>query len=86
MDFALADSVLHFNDGKRGHAATFSRKRLDVGIPFHIYYSANDTRRICASVKKNTESKKKKRLDNLKGYNERTKRTITNRGRGLFIV
>ena len=46
MDFALADSVLHLKDGKRGHAGIFSLMRLDVGIPSHIYYWANDTRRI----------------------------------------
>ena len=79
MDFALADSVLHLNDGKRGHAGIFSRMRLDVGIPSHIYYWANDTRRICASAEKNME-KQKKRLDNLKRYKGRTRRTITNWG------
>ena len=52
MDFALTDSVLHFNDGKRGHAGIFSRMILDGGIPSHIYYWANDTRRICASAKR----------------------------------
>ena len=67
MDFALADSVLHFNDRKREHAGIFSRMRLDVGIHSHMYYWANDTRVICAGAKKNTE-KQKKRLDNLKGH------------------
>ena len=76
MDFALADSVLHFNDGKRGHAGIFSQMGLDVGIHSHIYYCANDTRKICASAKKTSE-KQKKRLDSLKGYKERTRRTIT---------
>ena len=62
MDFALADSVLHLNDGKSGHAGTsiFSQMRLDVaGNPSHIYYWANDTHRICVSAKKNTEKQKK---------------------------
>ena len=30
MDFTLADSVLQFNDGKRGHAGRFSQIGLDV--------------------------------------------------------
>ena len=76
MDFALADSVLHLNDGKKGYPGIFSRMRLGVGIPSHIYYWANDTRRICASAKKNRK-KGEKRIDNLKGYKERTKRAIT---------
>ena len=59
MEFALADSVLHLNDGRRGYAGIFSRMRLDVGIHSHIYYWANDTRRICASAKTNTEKQKK---------------------------
>ena len=59
MDFALADSVLHLNDGERGHAGMLSRMRLDVNIPSHIYYWANDTRKIYASAKKNTEKQKK---------------------------
>ena len=37
MDFALADSVLDFNDGKRGHAGIFRQIGLDVGIHSHIY-------------------------------------------------
>ena len=79
MDFALADSVLHFNAGKRGHAGKFSQMGLDVGIHSHIYYWANDTRKICANAKKNSEKQKKqkKSLDDLKGYKERTRRTIT---------
>ena len=76
MDFALADSVLHFNDGKRGHAGIFSQMGLDVGIHSHNYYWAYDTRKICGSAKKNSE-KQKKSLDNLKGYKERTRKTIT---------
>ena len=59
MDFLLTDSVLHLKDGEMGQAGIFSRMRLDVGIPSHIYYWANDTRRICASAKKNTEKQKK---------------------------
>ena len=85
MDFALTDSVVHLNDGKREHAGIFSQMRFDVGIPSHIYYWANDTRWICVSDKTNTE-KQKKRLDNLKDYKERTRRTITNWWRGLSIV
>ena len=38
----------------------FYRMRLDVGIASHIYYWANNTRRLCASAKKNTEQQKKK--------------------------
>ena len=37
IDFALADSVLHFNDCKRKHAGIFSQMGLDVGIHSHIY-------------------------------------------------
>ena len=61
----MAGSVLHFNDGKSGHAGIFSQMGLDVGIHSHIYYLANDIRGICASAKKSTE--KQKRLNNLKG-------------------
>ena len=77
MDFALTDSVLHLNNGKKEYVGIFSHVRFDVGIPSHIYHWANDTRRICPSAKKNTE-KQKKRLDNLKGYKERTRRAVTN--------
>ena len=59
MDFALTDSVVHLNDGKREHAGIFSQMRFDVGIPSHIYYWANDTRWICVSAKTNTEMQKK---------------------------
>ena len=37
IDFAVADSVLHFNDGKRKHAGIFSKIGLDVGIHSHIH-------------------------------------------------
>ena len=60
MDFALTDSVLHLNNGKKEYVGIFSHVRFDVGIPSHIYHWANDTRRICASAKKNTEKQKKK--------------------------
>ena len=60
MDFALADSVLYLNDGKKEHAGIISGMRLDVGIPSNIYYWANDTRRTCASAKKNTDKIKKR--------------------------
>ena len=60
MDFALADSVLHLNDDKRGHAGIFRQTELDVGIHFHIYFWANNTRKKCASAKMNTEMQKKK--------------------------
>ena len=59
LDFALADSVLDFNDGKRTHACKFIQMGLDVGIHSHIYYWANNIRRICASAKKNTEKQNK---------------------------
>ena len=59
MDLALADLVLHFNDGKRRQADKFSQMGLDVGIHSHIYYWAYDTRKICASAKKNLEKQKK---------------------------
>ena len=59
IDFALADSVLHFNDGERKYVGIFSQMRLYVGIHSHVYYWANDTRKICASAKKNTEKQKK---------------------------
>ena len=32
IDFALANSVLHFNDGKRKHVGIFSQMGWDVGI------------------------------------------------------
>ena len=59
IEFGLADSVLHLNEDKRGHAGIFIWMRLNVGIPSHIYYLANDTGKICASAKKNTEKQKK---------------------------
>ena len=59
IDFAFADSVLYLNNGKRRHAGIFSRMRLDIGIPSHIYYWGNDTHRICACAEKNKERQKK---------------------------
>ena len=41
--------------------------RLDVGIPSHIYYWANDTCSICANATKK-HGKATKRLDNLKQH------------------
>ena len=32
MDFALVDSVLHFNDGKRVHVGIFNQMGLDVSL------------------------------------------------------
>ena len=58
MDFAFADLVQHFNDGKR-HAGILSQMGLDVSIHSHIYYWANDTRKICASAKKKLGKQKK---------------------------
>ena len=64
MNFALTDSVLHFNDGKWEHAGIFIRMRWKVSIPFYIYYWVNDTRRIYANAKKNTEKQIKKDYTN----------------------
>ena len=60
IDFALADSVLNFNDGERKYVGIFSQMGLYVGIHSHVYYWANDTRKICASAKKTRKSKKNK--------------------------
>ena len=79
MDFPMADSVLHFNDDKKGYADIFRQMGLDVVVHSHIYYWANDTGKICTSANMDTE-KQKKRLDNLKWYKEKTRRTITNCG------
>ena len=38
LDFALADSVLQFNDGKGKHVGIIRQMGLDVGIHSHIYY------------------------------------------------
>ena len=76
MDFAIADSVLHFNDSKSGHAGIFSLMGLDVGIHSHIYYCANDTRGYVPALKRTRKSKTK--LDNLKGHKEKTRSTLTN--------
>ena len=59
LDFALADAVLHFNNGKRGHCEIFPLMGLKVGVHSHSYYENSDSRRICASAKKSTEKEKK---------------------------
>ena len=56
---------------------------LDVDIHCHIYYWSNDTRRICASAKKNEE--KQRMIRNLKEHKERTRRTIKNWWKCLSI-
>ena len=85
IDFALVDSLLHFNDGKKGHAGIFSQIGLDVvSILTFIIGQTTPTRYVPAL--KRTRKSKKKRLDNLKGYKEGTRRTITNWGNGLSIV
>ena len=60
INYLLADSVglLHFNDGKTGHASIVSNMGLYVSIHCHIYYWANDTRRICSRAKKTKEKPK----------------------------
>ena len=77
MDSALAYSVLHFNNGKRGHAVMFSQVGLDVGIHFHMYYCRTTPTGYVPALKRTLKSKKK-RLDNPKGNKERSRRTITN--------
>ena len=81
MDFALADSALHFNDGKRRHAGIIYynniQDRIGCCIHSHFYNWANGTRRRSASVKKNTE-KPSQKIDNLKGNKDKATRTITN--------
>ena len=77
MDFALADSVLDLNDGKKEHAGIFSRMRLDVGIPSHIYYWRTTPAGYVPALKR-TRKSKKKRLDNLERCKGRTRRTLTN--------
>ena len=59
LDFALADAVLHFNNGKRGHCEIFPLMGLKVGVHSLSYYENSDSRRICASAKKSTEKEKK---------------------------
>ena len=75
IDFALADSVLLFNDGKRKHAAIFSQMGLDVSIHSHIYRRTTPARYVPA-LKRTRKSKKKQ--NNLKRHKERSRRTITN--------
>ena len=71
MDFELADSLLHFNDGKMGHASIFSQIRLDVVsiLTFNIgrttpavYVPALQTPRK-SKKKKIRQSKREKRKD-----------------------
>ena len=66
MGFALVDSVLHFNDGKRGHAGIFNRMGLDVSNHSHIYYWRTTPAGYVPTLKR-TQKSQKKRLDNLKG-------------------
>ena len=50
MDCTLADSVLHLNDGNRGHARIISQIGLDVGTVgmfSQIYCWVIDSHRIC---------------------------------------
>ena len=61
MDFALADSVLHLNDGKSGHAGTsiFSQMRLDVAGTLLTFIIGQTTPTgYVSALKKNTEKQK----------------------------
>ena len=76
MDFALVDSVLHFNDGERGHAGIFSQIGLDIVSILTFIIRRTTTAGYVPALKRTR--KEKKRLDNLNGYKERTRMTITN--------
>ena len=62
LDFALADAVLQFNDGKIGHIKMFSMLGLSVGKHSCLYFSNTDSRRIISSAKKSSEKQKQIRM------------------------
>ena len=57
LDFAIADAVVHFNDGKRGHIYILHLLGLKMGLHSKVYYEIRDSRRISASARKITEKK-----------------------------
>ena len=61
MDFAIVDSVLHFNDGKRVHTGIFNQMGLDVGIHSHIYCWRTTPEGYLPTLKRTRKSKKKVR-------------------------
>ena len=58
LDFAIADAVVHFNDGKRGHSYIFPLLELKMGLHSKVYYEIRDSRRISASIRKSYEKGK----------------------------
>ena len=85
MDLALADSLLHLNDGKSGHAGIFlSRWDWMLSSILTIIIGRTTSAEYVPALKRTW--KKKERLDNLKGQKERTRKTITNWWKGLSIV
>ena len=59
LDFAIADAVVYFNDGKRGHSYIFPLLGLKMGLHSKVYYEIRDSRRISASIRKSSEKEKK---------------------------
>ena len=59
LDFAAADAVLHFNQGKNGHAMIFPNMGIEVGQHSSSNYTYSDTKRRAATTTKNEELSKK---------------------------
>ena len=76
IDFALADSVLHFNNGKKEHAGIFSQIRLDVISILTVIIWRTTPTGYAPALKRTRKSKN--RLDSLELNKEKTRRTITN--------
>ena len=55
LDFAIADAVVHFNDGQRGHIYIFPLLGFKMGLHSKVYYEIRDSRRISASARKITK-------------------------------
>ena len=52
LDFAIADEIVHFNDGKRGHIYIFPFLGFKMGSRSKVYYEIRDSYRIRASSRK----------------------------------
>ena len=59
LQFAAANAVLHFNEGKIGHAKMFPHMGLAIGRHSVEQYIVADSRRMSETARKNSEISKK---------------------------
>ena len=61
LDFVITDTVVHFNDGKRGHSYIFPLLGFKMGLHSKVYYEIKDSRRTIKSTKKQQQIRQSKR-------------------------